>query len=129
MVDYVIKSIRKEARKAASQNGYPESWKSSFYKGAAATIVARCNEMIKTQKEVTAKAAAPGTGLVLASVYEAERLANEKYLAEYGVKLQTKMSREHRATASGYNAGKEFGSSINLNRQVGGGASQLRLGN
>ena len=125
MADYVIKSIRKEARKSASKNGYPESWKTSFYKGAAATIVTRCSEMIAAQKTETANT--PGTSLVLASVYEAERLANDEFLAAQGVRLRSKASKEHRATAAGYNAGKEFGNGINLNRQVGG-ASQLRLG-
>ena len=126
MADYVIKSIRKEARSAASKNGYPESWKTSFYKGAAATIVARCVEMIDTQKTTTTKSA--GTGLVLASVYESERIANDEFLSAQGVRLRSKVSTEHRATAAGYNAGKEFGKSVSLNRQVGGGANQLRLG-
>lgn len=126
MADYVIKSIRKEARKTASVNGYTNTWKTSFYKGAASVIVARCIEMIEAQKTETTKTT--GTGLVLASVYDSEKLANDQFLAEAGVRLRMKASREHRATAAGYNAGKEFGGKVNLNRQVGGTTGQLRLG-
>ena len=126
MTEYVIKSIRSEAGKTARKNGYPSSWKTSFYKGAASTIVARCSEMIKTQKEEMTKTT--GTGLVLASFYDAEKVANDAFIAEMGIRLRSKMSSEQRPGAAGFNAGKEFGNGINLNRQVGGGASQLRLG-
>lgn len=125
MTEYVIKSIRSEAGKVARKNGYPNNWKTSFYKGAANTITTRCLDLIEAQKNTMTKTA--GTGLVLASFYDSERAANDKFTAEQGIRLRTKACSEQRPTAAGFNAGKEFGNGINLNRQVGG-AAQLRLG-
>jgi hypothetical protein len=116
MSEYIIKSIKSEGGKVARKDKLDNSWKTSFYKGAADVIYARCKELRQLQeaeyKETT------GTALVLASMYDSESKANADFIASMGVRLMTKASKEQRAGLAGYTSGKVYGAGISLNGQI-----------
>lgn len=119
MLKYIIKSIDTEGKRWAKEqtgNASGSDWR-SFCKGAAHKVYRRCVEL---QEAATQAPSVPGTALVLASVYESERLANLAYLAKTGVKLRTAANRERAALGSAYAAGREYGSKIGLNNQISG---------
>lgn len=127
MSAYVIASIQREANAHKKRGGDPLS----FCKGAAARIHERCRALRAEAERASQSSAAPGTAIVLASVYATEQAANKAYMSsELGIgKLKTSVSRQRRAESGDYYAGVKHGDSINLNRQLNGGAtSQRRIG-
>jgi hypothetical protein len=126
MAIYVIESIRKEGQRRAKGDS---QWHLSFNKGAAYRIHERCDELRRSAEQASTTAST-GTALVLASVYETERKANEDYISKsMGITLsKSKPGRQSNVNGSAFGAGREFGGTVSLNRQVGGGsASQGRL--
>lgn len=121
MFKYVARSIDLEGRKVAKEvtgNSGGTYWR-SFCKGAAHKVYNRCIEIQRTAEEAPKT---PGTALVLASVYELERQANERYIAEVmRQKIRQTKSRQRGASWDAYHAGAEFGGKIGLNNQLGGG--------
>ena len=124
MSEYIIKSIKSEAGKISRKEKMTSAWITSFYKGAASIISDRCTEL--REKQSTEMVSTTGTSIVLSSLYKSEQDANDTFLAEMGIGLRTRASTEHRATMSGFSAGKEFGKGLSLNNQVT--SKQLRIG-
>lgn len=61
-----------------------------------------------------------GTALVLASLYKTETAANDDYIKnKMGIMLKTSKERRSSVYRSAYDAGREFGNSLSLHRQVG----------
>jgi hypothetical protein len=115
MADWITKSILKECRARYKYNLSADS--RSFASGAAERLYERIQEMRKEAEQ--ANSGGDGKSLVLASVYRTEADANTRFLAEQGIKLRTLKGRSTSYGANAYGAGREFGNTINLNRQVG----------
>lgn len=95
----------------------------SFCKGAAYKIHLRCDEI----RAAATPAAATGTSLVLASLYQQEHKANQLFIVNnLGISLRTTKSRQRSATADAFAAGSEYGSGISLNNQLGNNKSVAR---
>lgn len=114
MADWIVKSILKEARGIYKQNTSPGA--RSFALGALDKLRQRVKELRETEQ---AKAE-PGKGLVLASLYDREKSANDDFLNASGTKLKTSMVRRSRVNSNAYEAGKVYGGTINLSPQLGG---------
>lgn len=131
MSRYVIDSITKEAHRVSKERTGSTGgtfWR-SFCKGAASTIWHRCAQL-RAEAEKASVVASTGTSLVLASVYASEKVANTHFLTEVmGMKnLRASKARERNTSYDAHAAGREYGSKVNLNRQIGGGGSnQQRL--
>ena len=125
MAQYVVKSVIREGNRTIPIM----SERTSFMYGAADMIMQRCHNMRMEAERASQQEATAGTALVLASVYQQEAQKNEDYFAEkYGGQAKTAKSRNfNRMDAGGYAAGAEYGSKINLNRQVGTTAKATRL--
>ena len=128
---YVIKSISKEAARAKSDEPFAGSdFVLSFCKGAAHKVYRRCAQLradAERESQANPTIRATGTALVLASVYKQELDANSDYLRDVlKITLRTSVSRQRRASADAYNKGSAFGSSVSLNRQVGGSSGGQR---
>lgn len=121
MTKFILDSIDREgmrqARNIPGESARGTYWR-SFCKGAAARIYQRCQELITAAQAVSADTRTPGTALVLASVYQSERRANEIVLAEQGIHLRTRVSKQQRPTMDGYMAGKVYGDRVQLHRQI-----------
>lgn len=122
MSAFINKSINREAGKRMRAQAESSNWHRSFCKGAAAKIWQRCDQLRREAEQAPA-VASTGTALVLASVYKNEKEANALMIAAEGHKLRQTASREHNTSSDGFYSGKEFGGSINLNRQLGGGTN------
>ena len=114
MTAYVVRSIQKEANKRKRELGVNGPWERSFCNGAAYHIHERC---AKLRKEAEEQPVVPttGTSIVLASFYATEALANKALLPS---KLKTSRGAEITNAAAAH-AGRQFGATVNLNRQVG----------
>jgi hypothetical protein len=129
MTTYVIDSINREAQRTAKErtgNAGGTFWR-SFCKGAAFAVYERCNSIREEAEEESAQDAklerltsATGTALVLASVYETERKANEEYISKNVGELRFTRSRQRNTAADAHAAGQEYGEKINLSKQIGG---------
>lgn len=121
MAEFVVTSIIAQGRKESRAIGEPSAWRRSFFMGAADRIRSRIIELRKEEGDSNKKdVASGGTSLVLASVYDSERKANEDWLASQGVSLRTKkITSKAAAHMSGYSSGDSFGKTIQLSRQVG----------
>jgi uncharacterized protein DUF2786 len=122
MAAYIVASIDREAKTHARGAYSPGRAQRDFAKGAVEKIIRRCYELRtaaeKAPSEPTAKGG-PGTALVLASFYKKELEANKGYLVKTGITTVTQRGRERSANDyEAYSKGREFGSKINLDRQV-----------
>jgi hypothetical protein len=133
IAQYVIDSIKREVINRAKLNkldsilgdaslNMDKSYKASFQDGAGEAIYAKCLQM--RAEADSGEVATPGTAVTVASHYKAEQTANMAFLAGIGVHLRS-LTRNTRQGA-GFAAGQSFGSSINLNRQVGTTPSNLK---
>lgn len=123
LTDYAVSSIMSEANRRWKQEPDPGAWWTSFCKGAAARIYERCEELRAQAEKGEAEAKAPGTALVLASLYEMERMKNALVVKELGIILSRPKNRtKSTVVANGYGAGKQFGGTVSLSRQVQSGA-------
>jgi hypothetical protein len=127
MTEYVIKSLTKEVVKLRKELNESASFETSFFNGAAIKIVERCRKL-REEAELESKGASSGTAMVLASLYDQEKTANNKYIQdEMNIKLTMKSSRLANHNTSGFNAGKEFGSNLNLSKQLGSDSKKANL--
>ena len=122
MTRFILSSIDREgirqARDIPGESPRGNYWR-SFCKGAAARVYQRCQELIHAAQSQTAENATPGTALVLASVYQSERQANEIVLRDkLGVHLRTRPSRQQRPGFDGFMAGQAYGDRLQLNKQI-----------
>lgn len=121
MAEFVVTSIIAQGRKESRKVGEASAWRRSFFMGAADRIQSRIREM-KDEASASNKAdvASGGTSLVLSSVYDSEKEANEAWLESQGVRLRSrKITTKAAAHRDGYASGDSFGKTIQLNRQVG----------
>lgn len=142
MADYVIESIAKEAVARAglskldslfgvqsTENGKGKDWAQDFCLGASIAVFNKCVELRKREETLNEaeKIQGTGTSMTLAGYWDQERAKNLDLLKKMGVNLrdsaQVKIKNE-----SALDAGKRHGQSISLNRQVGAGPQNLRLG-
>lgn len=121
---YVIRSIQSESGKRRKELGQDGEWQTAFIKGAAHKVYYRCQDLRKQAEAESAMANTPkstGTSLVLASVYQTELAANADWMRRQGITLRTRAQRTHSIkNYDGYTRGQEYGSTVSLNRQVGG---------
>jgi hypothetical protein len=116
---FVVNSIMSEANKKWKLQADPGPWWTSFCKGAADSVWARCEEIRLTAERASSAEASTGTSLVLASLYASELAANKAFIAEsMGLKLVSSKPRQKRV-GDGYSAGRTFGNGISLNTQIG----------
>ena len=113
MAAYLCSSILKENKNQPSD----QSWLASFNKGAASRIWERCEQLRKESEKSVERA--PGTALVLASLYQRESTANDDYIRDV-LKITLTDSKARASTVRGgaYNAGRSYGDRLSLNRQI-----------
>lgn len=114
MTEYLIKSIKREATKRYKSPTSPEG--RSFCVGAMNAIYHRVEAMLESDIE-----SEPGTAVVLYSLRESEKTANEQYLANDGIELEVgKSRRDNSLRGSAYMSGSAYGKTVSLANQVGG---------
>lgn len=114
MSRWLIDSIKKEASRRAYALNENMTWRRSFCEGAVSKIRVRIRDM----KEEVSKEAGTGTSLILVSLYDSEKEANQEWTRS---NLQTKVEkpRKQASVLSGaYQAGSSYGSSVALNKQI-----------
>jgi hypothetical protein len=133
MAAFVIDSIDKEGTRMARQRfgRHDANYWRSFAKGAAGKVYWRCEELRKTAEAASVaeakKIANPSTGasLVLASVYEQERKANQLLIQQQVGKLESSKSRQRNTDWSAATDGQRYGEKINLTPVKGGDGKKL----
>jgi hypothetical protein len=120
MAQYIVESIRKEAR--VQGKGQGDAWQRSFCLGAAHKIYARVEKMIA---EATKPAAVESNSraLVLASLYQTEAAANALMVGPTRTGRSGKQSTSWEARA----AGAAYGETVSLNKQIGGTPANKQL--
>lgn len=117
---FVVAAVLSESRKVARVHG--GAAQRSFGLGAANKIRQRCNELRKAAEQASQPNSAPGTALVLASVYKRELAANEAYIADVlKIKFGNGRTTRSASDALAYGAGQAYGATVSLQRQVGNG--------
>lgn len=118
LAEYVVKSIRKESGKRAREMFQGNAWRRTFATGAAVAVHARVKDML----DAAQPAPEPGKALVLADVYRTEDAANAEWI-EGNVQTGKSVGRaKDLQSGTAFARGRDYGSTIPLNRQVAGGA-------
>jgi hypothetical protein len=117
ITEYVVRSIEREGTRRMKEGGHSAAWANSFRKGAALRIGSRCTALRK-QAELEQAPVSGERGIVLASVYKQNELANQKWLDDMGIEVNFMPDRTQDPLQSGLRAGAEFGDKINLHRQL-----------
>jgi len=138
MATYVISSIVRESLKQENAQKVEAAFSGnkaykpdkdfiqSFRSGAAIALNAKCRALRLEAEKADAMQKPTGTAMVLASYYVQERNANDSFLQSQGVRLVQIGTRHNQGSA--FSKGQEYGKSINLNKQVGSGNGNLRIG-
>lgn len=123
MAKWLVDSIMREGKRYQRAQDAGNATYRSFALGAAARIHARVTEIRATAEassEALASAAgAPGTAIVLRSVYETEQAANKALVEQ---RYPTRRSGKRGKGATDYEAtleGDRYGRTVSLDRQVG----------
>lgn len=125
MCNYIIQSIQREANQRTRAMMADGNYNRSFCKGAAERVYERCEEIQRNAERESEAQKVPGTALVLASFYKNELAANQAYIdSVLNVRLRTGVDRQRNTTIAGHAAGREYGGTVSLNRQVGGGTTR-----
>lgn len=124
MAAYVVGSINKEARRRQRELSQGNEWYRSFAWGAAQKICERVDELIKSSQNERS----PGKSLVLASVYQTEQVKNDELLSQLHPRLNRGTAGKKTILGAAASQGRQYGETVNLNRQVGGGSSRTALG-
>jgi hypothetical protein len=121
---YLVESINKEARRHQREHVLGNEGYRAFAWGAATTIRRRVKEI-----RAAAEKPAEATGQALILYVADEEKANKALIVQlYGPKLGSGRSGRGFYDANSNAAGRAFGETVSLNRQVGGGTSaQKRL--
>lgn len=127
MAKFIVGSINKEARRKARENPYITGYERAFCKGAATSVYYRCKEIRETAEKQASPQASTGTSLVLASLYRTELEKNALVIAQQHGELKTIKHKQRSADHDAYNAGKQYGTTLNLNKQVSGNSTAARL--
>jgi len=123
MSKYIVGSINREARRKAKENPYITGYERAFCKGAATAVYHRCKLIQQEAEQQASPQASTGTSLVLASLYRTELEKNALVIAQKHGPLSTMKRAARAADANAFGAGQQYGSKLNLNRQVSGGSS------
>lgn len=125
MTQYVINSVIKEANRRRNELMADNTWHRSFCKGAANQIYWRCQQLRKEAERESA-GASTGTSLVLASFYQTELEANQHFMEQQGITVRFSKSTERNTDGSAYRQGSDYGSSVNLSKQLGNSSANMR---
>lgn len=119
MAQFVVESVNREAMRYKRNIGGSYGDYRAFAQGATERIRTRVRTLIE---EASTKGVenvdAPGTSLVLASLYQRETDANKNWLATTGVKLSSDRSQSYGEGSHARAAGRQYGSNVSLHRQV-----------
>lgn len=123
MSEFLVGSIMREGKRFSREHGLGNAGFRSFAIGAAGSIVRRCAELREAAERPAPASpatglAAPGTNVVLASVYASERAANAVVVAGMRPRQATGYAGKKEFIADAAEAGAEYGSTVSLNRQV-----------
>lgn len=125
MARYVVDSIQREGFKRNRVEGSGRNeWKRSFCIGASTAVYYRVNAIIAEANKAKAE---PGMSLVLASVYASENAKNLVVVKQKFPKMGKGRGGKKTGVNDGVEAGKRYGASIGLNKQVGGATDKVRL--
>lgn len=116
LAEFVVRSIYREGKKRQRAEARNNPWFLSFAWGAALEVQQRVREL-KARKDINGSS---GKELVLADYYTQEANANRAYQEVAFPKTRTLGCGKGIRDGEGYVSGKEFGKTINLDRQVGG---------
>jgi hypothetical protein len=122
MSEYVVSNVFRELRARFGSETSPEA--RSFAVGVAHALRVRAAKMrfeAEKQSTETVVSAAPGTALVLSSVYKNEEEANRQWIDENVGKLKNAADRQKGVYHDSYLDGKRHGQNINLAPQLKGG--------
>lgn len=111
MFDYLVKSLRRECGKYSGRS----SFRTGFYTGAADIIYARCLQLAREQQQAQSSGC---TALVLASLYQLEDAANQKWMDAAGYNLKSATERHSTYSEESYAIGRKYGETVNLNQQL-----------
>lgn len=129
MQKYITKSIDREAQAYARRSGGGGSDWRSFCKGAALKVYWRCDQIQKdaTKPPHVQASAAPGTAIVLASVYEKEHEANKAFIANMGGEPpKVAKDRQRKPRFDALQAGMEYAETLSLQHQIGSNAEERK---
>lgn len=120
---FLVESVMKEGKRKQRGIDAGNAYFRSFATGAAATIRRRVDEMIRTSSKedvIEDNQKQPGTALVLASLYQTEKQANQAVIEQTWKKVRTGRGGKQDFDYLGSRDGVEYGSKVSLSRQLGG---------
>lgn len=124
MALFLSKAIASEAGKRRRQEFLDGAWERDFCKGAAHALHRRCEQLRnEAEQEQQQSAGAPGTAIVLASLYATEKTANVALIAQLHGELKSGRGSRSVKSNDAYWSGREFGKGLSLNRQIAGGST------
>lgn len=121
VAEFVVKSIRREALSRSRALGQGNAWLRAFCWGAQGVVRERVRQLKKdAAQQSTAPSGAPGTALVLASVYDTEADANRQYVAKrWGGGVVAKRDRSRPVNDYGaLQQGRAYGATVSLRPQI-----------
>jgi hypothetical protein len=123
MSKYLIASVHREAKAYQQRVGGTYAQYRSFATGAMLKIYDRCNKLRAESERPAPVAATQGAASVdrsmaLAVIYKNEESENEKFLVSLGTKVREGKARGGRVDGYAVEAGKVYGASVSLNRQL-----------
>lgn len=116
MSEWIIRSLLRETDKRYGHRLNPES--RAFCMGAQENLGRRIRELHKAAQE---QVDSVGSALVVVDLARSEQLDNDRFIEqELNTKLVVRKSRKVSVDNRAFSAGFDFGSKINLNKQVAG---------
>lgn len=122
MSEWIIKSILKEADRAFGHRLTPKG--REFCIGATEKLEERVKEILLASQQQVREA---GSALVVVDLMRTENDANKEWLANNLRTKKTNLTQKRNANSEAYNAGREYGGKINLNKQIATTAEPRRL--
>jgi len=118
--DFLCKSIQREASRKQRENMESGAYHRSFCNGAASKVFYRCKELMESELrgEEPNAPKQPGTALVLANLYETEKVQNALVLKNMGITLRKGKSGSRSSSGNGYHDGASYGSKVHIGRQI-----------
>jgi hypothetical protein len=120
MAKYIVESIMREGKKNQRAEDAGNIYYRSFATAASVTIYKRVERMIAEASKTDQGDSKPGTALIVANHYLAERDKNKAKIADTFSKLGQGRSGSDRFDADGGADGRRYGESVSLDRQLGG---------
>lgn len=125
MTAYLIKSICQESTIKQREAQAASAWGTTFRNAASRRISERCAEFrAEAEAESAVEAQSTGTALVLANLYETEKVANENYIVKVLniTDLKPKTVKLMNKSQSAAAQGRKFGDNVSLSNQITGNA-------